>query len=176
MNKQPNIYYYDQESYKDHLDKIAALQIKEKELLAELADLDKHMTDDCIQSSAVARTEQKLSSVRAELAKMRAMQIEVIEATEKSNTINIGHTYQAHVTYFNGMEKDFTFKLVSAHPRINVPGKVDKFTVESGIGKAILGKEIGEVCSFSIEGHENKVVVLKEIVDTKTSTQAEEME
>lgn len=176
MNKQAKIYNYDQESYENHQARIIALQRKEQELLTELRDLDKHMTDDCVQPSAVARTEQKLAVVRAELSKMRGMQIRVVNTNEKSNVISIGHTYKAHVSYFNGMERDFTFKLVSAHPRINVPGKVDKFTIDSGIGKAIVGKEIGEVCSFTIDGNVNKIVVVEEIETEKTQAAPEERE
>ena len=175
MNRQPKIYYYDQESYENHQAKIVALQQKEKQLLEELNNLDKHYIDNIIIPAALARTEQKLSVVRDELSKMRNMQIKVVNTDEKSNTIGIGHTYHAHVTYFNGMERDYTFKLVSAHPRIGVPGKVDKLTIDSGIGKAIVGKEIGEVCSFSIDGNENKVVVLKEI-KTESTKSPEEMQ
>lgn len=176
MNKQPNIYYYDQESYENHQAKIAALMKKEKQLQEELNNLDKHMTDDCVQPAAVARAEQALAVVRNELYKMRSMQIIVVNTSnEKSNTINIGHIYHARVSFFDGRETDYTFKLSAAHPRFGVPGKVDKLTIDSGIGKAILGREIGEVCSFTIDGNENKVVVLEEIIP-ETAKKPEEME
>ena len=174
MNKQPKIYYYDQESYENHQAKIAALMQKEKQLLEELNNLDKHYIDNIIIPAALARAEQKLAAARNELAKMKAMQIVVVNTSnEKSNTIDIGHIYRAHVSYFDGREIEYTFKLSSAHPRFGVPGKVDKLTIDSGIGKAILGRQIGEVCSFIIEGKENKVVVVEEIIPETTKTPEE---
>ena len=89
MNKQANIYYYDQESYENHQAKIAALMQKEQQLLEELNNLDKHYIDNIIIPAALARAEQKLAAVRAELAKMKGMQIKIVNTDEKSNTIGI---------------------------------------------------------------------------------------
>lgn len=175
MNKQPQIYYYDQKSFKKHQDKIVSLQQKEKQLLEQLNNLDKHYIDNIIIPASVARAEQELEVVRTELNRIRNMQIVVVKSTEKSDTINIGNTYRAHVTLYDGTELDQIFELRAAYPEVGVPGKVNCITIDSGIGKAIIGKKIGEVCSFTIKGNTNHVVVLEEINNTNSTT-PEEME
>ena len=84
-----------------------------------------------------------------------------------SSTFSIGaNTYQ-DVSIGMTIPSGYTPVAVNS---INTTSSVsiDKFTIDSGIGKAILGKEIGEVCSFTIDGNTNKIVVVEEITPETT--------
>jgi len=163
--RERKVIYYDKDSYKKHLELIAKLEQRETELVAELSTLDKRLIDGWMQPSSVSKTRQDLVAVRDMLYDLKHMDIEIIDNSgKKSDTVEIGNIYHTQVTYHDGRVLHYVFKLVSAHPSLNVPGQIDELTVSCPIGKAINGKKVGETTTFTIDGKVNTITIKEQII------------
>lgn len=166
---------YDRDSYKKHLQELEAKRAELQKVLEELADTDRRIIECWFISNSARDLTQQALKLQREIADLENKNIEIIDTTEETSKVSIGHIYKAIAENKDGSQIALTFKLVSENPAIKIGvGEISDISINSPLGASILGKEIGGTYHYDNFLGGGKVTILEEVIQNE-SDEGQEM-
>ena len=171
-----NTIKYTKEQYDRHVQKIEELEKQYADVKQALSTADRRLVDGWLRSSEVRDLSQQATHILRELTALRNKTIEIIDETEESSVVTIGHTYRLSVKYPNGEQRERAIKLVQQDPDMSNLKNITELSIKSPLGASIYGKEIGSVSEYKVAGQPG-IGVVHILEEIKTATNLpEEME